>query len=430
MTGRTTPPDGGTAATSASGPSAPDTRRPEEPGRTGALVTLLLASTLGVMAGSVISPVVEVMRGALGVSGTAAGLVVTAHALAVAVVSPLAGRLIDRRGVRTPLACGLVLYGLGGATGLFATSYPVLIVGRLVFGVGAAAVFTGTTVALLQLFQGRRRDRVMGWRSAANSVGGVTWPLLGGALGGISWHGPFAVYLVGLPLGLLAVLVLPQGRNNHGTSEGGLVTLVRRSPALLGFYALQAASSVFLYAMVIFLPQRLAALDIHEPLMVSLYSVVITSAVGSLVGLVYAQLRARLSYPALLRIAALAWAGAFTVLGVANQPALLLAGPALLGVGQGLSLPSLTILINENAPGALRGRAASLAGTVIFGGQFLSPLLLGPLIGATSSTTGFLVAASLAALIGLVLLAVRMPSPGDGTTPPAGAPATPDSTRA
>lgn len=97
MTGRTTPPDSETAATSASGPSAPDTQRPEEPGRTGALVTLLLASTPGVMAGSVISPVAEVVRGALGISGTAAGLVVTAHALAVAVVSPLAGRLIDRR---------------------------------------------------------------------------------------------------------------------------------------------------------------------------------------------------------------------------------------------------------------------------------------------------------------------------------------------
>lgn len=384
-----------------------------DPGRTGALVILLLASTLGVMAGSVVSPVVEVMRGALQIGGTAAGLVVTAHALAVAVVSPLVGRLIDRRGVRTPLAFGLVLYGLGGATGLFAGSYPVLIAGRLLFGVGAAAVFIGTTVALLQLFQGPRQDRVMGWRSAANSVGGVTWPLLGGALGGISWHAPFAVYLIGVPLGLLALLVLPDSRGSRGAREGGVVTLIRRSPVLLGFYALQAASSVFLYAMVVFLPARLATLGIHEPLTVSLYSVVVSSAVGSLVGLGYARLRARLSYPALLRIAALAWTGAFTVLGLADHPALVLLGPALLGAGQGLSLPSLTVLINENAPGALRGRAAALAGTVIFGGQFLSPLLLGPLIGATSSTTGFLAAAGLAAFVVVVLLVARIPASRD-----------------
>ncbi|GCB46917.1 MFS transporter [Streptomyces sp. NL15-2K] len=400
-------------ATPGAGPPGGQAPGPKEPRRTGALVTLLLASTLGVMAGSVISPVVEVIRGDLGISGTEAGLVVTAHALAVAVVSPLVGRLIDRRGVRTPLAWGLVLYGLGGSMGLFATSYPVLIAGRLVFGIGAAAVFTGTTVALLQLFQGPRRDRVMGWRSAANSVGGVMWPLLGGALGGISWRAPFAVYLVGLPLGLLALLVLPRTRGNPAAGTGGLVTLVRRSPVLLGFYALQAASSVFLYAMVVFLPRRLAELDIREPLMVSLYSVVVTSAVGSLVGLVYAAVRARLSYPALLRVAALAWAGAFLVLGTAGHPALLLAGPALLGIGQGLSLPSLTVLINENAPSALRGRAAALAGTVIFGGQFLSPLLLGPVIGATSSTTGFLAAAGLATLIAIVLLFARMPSAGD-----------------
>ncbi|WP_309054009.1 MFS transporter [Streptomyces sp.] len=398
------PPSGEAADTSAAGPSDGGLPEPEGSGRAGALVALLLTSTLGVMAGSVISPVVEVIRGDLGVSGTAAGLVVTAHALAVAVISPLAGRLIDLWGVRSPLAWGLFLFAAGGATGLFATSYPVLIAGRLVFGIGAAAVFTGTTVALLQLFQGSRRDRVMGWRSSANSVGGVLWPLLGGAVGGISWHAPFAVYLVGLPLGLLVLVVLPRTRGSASTASGGALVLLRRSPGLVGYYALQAASSVFLYAMVVFLPQRLAALGITEPLQVSLYSVVVTSAAGSLVGLWYARLRTRLSYSALLRVAALAWTGAFAVLGVAGSPALLLAGTALLGIGQGLSLPSLTVLINETAPGALRGRATSLAGTVIFGGQFLAPLLVGPLIEATSSTTGFLAAAGLAALIGVVLL--------------------------
>ncbi|MEB3371552.1 MFS transporter [Saccharopolyspora mangrovi] len=405
MTGHSEP-RVGTETSAAAGTSAT-----EASGCPGVLVTLLLASTLGVMAGSVISPVVEVIRGDFGVSGTAAGLVVTAHALAVAVTSPLIGRAIDHCGVRIPLAAGLVLYGISGGAGLFTTSYPALIASRLVFGIGAAAVFTGTTVALLQLFTGPRRDRVMGWRSAANSVGGLVWPLLGGTLGGLSWHAPFAIYLVGLPLGVAAVLALPHTAPHRAArTRGGVLALVRQSPAVLGFYALQAAASIFLYTMVVFLPQRLADLGIREPLMVSLYLVVMTGAISSLVGLVYAPLRARLSYAALLRTAALAWAGAFTVLGTVDHPVLLLAGPALLGLGQGLSLPSLTVLVNESAPPALRGQATSLAGTVIFGGQFLSPLLLGPLIGATSSTVGFLTAAVMAGLIALTLTTVRMAS--------------------
>ncbi|WP_017588788.1 MFS transporter [Nocardiopsis ganjiahuensis] len=379
----------------------------------GALVVLLLASTLAVMAGSVVSPVVEVIRGDLGLSGTAGGMVVAAHAAVIAVTSPLIGRLIDRWGVRLPLALGLIVYGVAGGAGLLTSTYATLIASRIVFGLGAAAVFAGTTVAMLQMFSGPERDRVMGWRSAANSVGGLLWPLLGGLLGGLSWHGPFALYLVGLPMGLVVLWALP--RTPPPAAErrrSGLSALFRQSPTLVGFYLLQAAASIFLYATVVFLPQRLADLGIHQPVAVSLYSVVTTAAVGSLAGLAYARLRSKLSYGALLRLAALAWTGAFLVLGTVDHPWLLLLGPALLGVGQGLSLPTLTVLVNDRAPAESRGQAVSLAGTVIFGGQFLSPLILGPLIGATSSTTGFLATAAFGALLTVVLLLVRISPPG------------------
>jgi ACDE family multidrug resistance protein len=55
------------------------------------------------------------IRSDLGVSGTAAGLIITAHSLAIAVSSPLVGWLIDRLGVRPVLSGGLVLYGIAGA---------------------------------------------------------------------------------------------------------------------------------------------------------------------------------------------------------------------------------------------------------------------------------------------------------------------------
>jgi ACDE family multidrug resistance protein len=86
-----------------------------------------------------------------------------------ALASPLVGRVIDRRGVPMPLTVGLVLYGVAGGAGLVLTSYPALLLGRLLFGVGAAVVFTGTTVALLD-HPGTARDQVMGWRSSARDL--------------------------------------------------------------------------------------------------------------------------------------------------------------------------------------------------------------------------------------------------------------------
>ena len=52
--------------------------------RRGVLVVLLLASTLTVMAGALLAPVVELIRRHLEVSTTAAGLVVTGHGLTLA----------------------------------------------------------------------------------------------------------------------------------------------------------------------------------------------------------------------------------------------------------------------------------------------------------------------------------------------------------
>lgn len=48
----------------------------------------------------------------------------------------------------------------------------------------------------------------MGWRGSAQSLGGAAWPLIGGALGGLSWHLPFAVYMLTIPIGVIAIVVL------------------------------------------------------------------------------------------------------------------------------------------------------------------------------------------------------------------------------
>lgn len=63
------------------------------------------------------------------------------------------------------------------------------------------------------------------------------------------------------------------------------------------------------------------------------------------------------------------------------------------------------------APAEQRGTATSLQATALFGGQFASPLVFGPLIDATSIATGALVAASGTAGILGALFRLREPDP-------------------
>lgn len=373
-----------------------------------ALVLLLLASTLGVMAGSAISPVLAVMRGDLGVDGTAAGLILTAHGLAIALTSPLVGWMIDRWGVRLPLAGGLLVYGLAGGAGMITGSYPTLIVSRMVFGAGAAFVFTGTTVAMLSLYRGAFRDRVMGWRTTATSLGGVVFPIVGGVLATVlSWHATFGLYAIGVPLGLAVLVMVPETRPDVSSEdEGGSVPALLWRPALLGIYFLVVTQAVMLYALGIFLPLRLGELGVTWPVLVSVY-MALMAATSSIVGIVYGWLGKHFSYLALLQLTALTWVVAFLILGTSGDLLALAAGSAVLGIANALAFSTASVLIDDYVPEALLGRAMAIFSTCMFLGQFVSPLLLGPLMEATSITTGYLVLSGEAVLILMVLLVLR-----------------------
>jgi ACDE family multidrug resistance protein len=64
------------------------------------LVIILTSATLTIMAGSIIAPVLNVMRDGLGVSPSSVGLIITTHGLFMALFSPLMGSVIDKIGVR------------------------------------------------------------------------------------------------------------------------------------------------------------------------------------------------------------------------------------------------------------------------------------------------------------------------------------------
>ena len=374
-----------------------------------ALAALLVASTLTVMAGAILSPVLELIRRDLALSDTGAGLVLTVHGFSLAIVAPLVGRAIDRWNVRPTLVWGLLLYGISGGAGLVTNSYALLLASRLVFGIGAAAVFVATTVALFELYRGPRRDQVMGWRSSAISLGGLGWPLLGGTLGAVSWHTPFAVYLLSVPLAIACAAALPpMPAEAAGTehSDVELRALERRRPDLLGFYAMQLISAVLLYAVLVLLPLRLAELAVTDPLYVALCAAALSAAMTA-VGFGYARLRARLGDRALLTLSFSVWVAAFAALSIVQHPVLLGAAAAFFGVGMGAAVPALTVLVAEAAPAPLRGRATSLSASATFLGQGASPLLLGPIVSATSITTGFAVAAALAGTTLLTALAAR-----------------------
>ena len=183
------------------------------------LAAILVSATLTVMAGAIVAPALNPMAAGLGVSPAAARLIITTHAILIAVCSPFMGMAIDAWGVRRPFAAGLIFYGLAGASGLLAPGYWTIIAGRVALGVAVAAVYTAVTVSIFRLYSGAERNKVMGWRASSNALGGMVWPLLGGLLAGVAWRLPFSVYLIGIPLGLLVLTQLPTAETGDAAAD-------------------------------------------------------------------------------------------------------------------------------------------------------------------------------------------------------------------
>jgi MFS family permease len=273
----------------------------------------------------------------------------------------------------------------------------------------SALLFAATSVAMLSLYRGSVRDRVMGWRTAATSVGGLIFPLAAGALATImSWQAAFGVYMIAIPIGFAAIYLVPEARSSTGTPGSAGVGALLKLPGLLGVYAFMFALAIMMYSVAVFLPQRLGELGVTAPIAISYYMVAMAGS-ASLMGLFYGWLRARASYVALLRMSALCWVATFAILGTVENPLLLATATFILGTGNGIAFSTLSIVFADLAPEALLGRATGASSTLMFLGQFTSPLVVGPLMAATSIAAGYLAIAATACLILFALFAVRTP---------------------
>ena len=146
------------------------------------------------------------------------GWLVTGYFLVLGVAVPFFGRLADLYGVGRLYAVGLAAFLAGSVACALAPGYPVLLGGRLVQGLGAAAVAgLGPTAVSLSLPAEKTRSRALGLVNAAAGAAGAAGPVVGGFLtDALGWRYLFAA---GVLLGVLAPLaprVLPNGDTGGG----------------------------------------------------------------------------------------------------------------------------------------------------------------------------------------------------------------------
>ncbi|WP_169811486.1 MFS transporter [Nocardia harenae] len=131
--------------------------------------------------------------------------VVNAYTVVFAGLMLAGGSLGDRWGRKRVMIAGLVVFCAGSAVAALAATVPLLILGRAIMGVGAAASEPGTLSLLRQIFPDERaRARALGVWAAAAGLALAAGPVLGGVL--VHAYGWRSIFWFNLVLGAAALL--------------------------------------------------------------------------------------------------------------------------------------------------------------------------------------------------------------------------------
>ncbi len=147
------------------------------------------------------------------------GALVSAFALAAMATAPLWGRLADRSGRRPALLLGLLVSAVGFALFGVAQSIELLLLSRLVQGVGGGTVPV-VFAYIADSVTGERRAEGVGWVTAVTSSAAMIGPAVGSFAGQVHPAGPgAAAAALSVAAAVFAHFWLPESRP-RGTPSG------------------------------------------------------------------------------------------------------------------------------------------------------------------------------------------------------------------
>ena len=199
----------------------------------------------------------------LGSSPTALQWVINGFNAAFAVFTLVWGVLSDRIGYRATFLWGLVIILAASVVSAASTSLLLLDIGRIVAGIGGAAVFTGSAALLSNAFEGPQRGRAFALFGTTIGLGLALGPTIsGGLVAGVGWRGVFGLFGVVMIIALLGSRAVPRIRHEREAGQKAVDFSLLANKKYLSMVLVPVAAAVGYVTVLSYLPVALSA--VHD----------------------------------------------------------------------------------------------------------------------------------------------------------------------
>jgi EmrB/QacA subfamily drug resistance transporter len=173
-----------------------------------ALSGLMLGMFVSILASTIVSNALPRIIADLGGSQSVYTWIVTTELLAMTATVPLWGKLADLYSKKLLIQLSLVLFVAGSLIAGFTPNVGVLLVSRIVQGVGAGGMTALALIVMAAMIPPRELGRYSGMFGAVFGVATIAGPLIGGVLVDTDWLGWRWCFLIGVPFTVAAIALL------------------------------------------------------------------------------------------------------------------------------------------------------------------------------------------------------------------------------
>ncbi|RDW18878.1 MFS transporter [Oceanobacillus chungangensis] len=152
------------------------------------LLSNLFLAFLGI---GLIIPVMPSFMNIMHLTGSTMGYLVAIFAVAQLIMSPFAGRWVDRFGRKKIIIIGLFIFGISELIFGAGTNVSLLYLARILGGISAAFIMPAVTAYVADITLIQERAKAMGYISAAISTGFIIGPGIGGFIAEYGIRMPF-----------------------------------------------------------------------------------------------------------------------------------------------------------------------------------------------------------------------------------------------